>query len=113
MSKFDDAHSIRAAFWLKATDERPWYLYIASDEIDDAKIGAAYRDVARIAQTFQDPNFDVMRVKVIGNDDPFVRAALDILQRYPAVPTRLRNRMFGQSYVEDVYIYPLPIVAGS
>lgn len=113
LSEFDRVRPIRVAFWLKATEESPWYLYIVSDEIDDTKIGAAYRDVARIAQTFQDPNFEVMRVKVIGIDDPLAYAARDVLQRYPAkIPTRLRDRVFGQAHVEGVYIYPLPIVVG-
>lgn len=102
LSEFDKVCPVRVAFWLKATDETSWYLYIASDQID-TKIGAAYRDVARIAQAFHDPNFDVMRVKVVGIDDPLVHAALDILRRYPGnSPTRLRDRIFGRTHVEAV-----------
>ena len=96
------------------SDQSPWYLYIASDQVDDTKIGAAYRDVARVAQCFHDPNFDVMRVKVVGFDDPLVDAALDIVRHYPAtIPTRLRDRLFGRTHVEAVYIYPLPISVGN
>lgn len=114
LAEFDKVRPIRVAFWLKATDETSWYLYIASDQIDNTKIGAAYRDVAHVAQTFRDPDFDVMRVKVVGIDDPFVHAALDILQRYPAkIPTRLRDRVFGRTHVAAVYVYPLPISVGS
>ncbi len=103
---------VRAAFWLKASEDSVWYLYVASDQVTDQKIRAAYGEVGRVSETIHDPNFDPFRVKLINVADPFARAALDLYRRSPVkTPTHIWGRPFGGESVEGVYLYPAPVSA--
>jgi hypothetical protein len=114
IDEFDKYVPVGAAFWLKASEDSGWYLYIASDQITDENFDVAYGEVARLARKIADPNLDLFQVKLIGVRDPFVRAALDLYRRYPArIPTRIRGRQFGGMSVEEVYLYPPPVTAVS
>ena len=109
IAELDKYVPVRAAFWLKVTEDSGWYLYIASGRITDQNVKAAYGEVARVSKTIDDPNFDLFRVKLIGVNDPFARAALELHKRFRArVPTHIRGRSFGGMSVEGVYVYPPP-----
>jgi hypothetical protein len=75
---------VRAAFWLKASEDSRWYLYIASDRITDQRIRAGYAEVGRASEAIQDPNFDPFRVKLINVGDPLAQAALALYRRTQA-----------------------------
>lgn len=110
LAEFDKQFPVQAAFWLKESEDGEWYLYVASDQINDHGIQAAYRQVLRIAGNMLDPNFGAFQVKLVGMDDLFAQAALDVLRRYPGrVPTRIRHRNFGGVGVEEAYVYASPI----
>ena len=40
--RLDQYVPVKAAFWVKDSEEGQWYLYIASDQITDTNLGAAY-----------------------------------------------------------------------
>jgi hypothetical protein len=108
--EFDRYASLKAAFWLKASDDDHRYLYLTSDQIDEAGVYPAYGEVARL--TIQDPPeyLDPMRVKVISGKDPLAQAAFEYNNRFPqSRPLRLNWQMFGGTFIEDGYIYP-PLV---
>jgi hypothetical protein len=108
--EFDRFKPVKAAFWLKASDEDQRYLYLASDGIDDTNFDVAYGEVLRLANQFPSPYLDPFRVKVIGGEDPKAQAAVDINRRFPgSMPTRLGGQSFGGIFVDDVYIYPSPV----
>lgn len=110
LTEFEKKIPIQAAFWIKDSEEGRWYLYVASDQINDHNIKVAYGEVLRIARTMRDPNFDPFQVKAIGADNPLARAAMDVLQRYPGrLATHFHSRVFGGVGVEEGYIYPSPI----
>jgi hypothetical protein len=112
LEEFDKYIPVRAAFWLKVNEDSGWYLHIASDQISDKNVDVAYREVGRVGKTINDPNLDLFQVKVIGVDNPFARAALDLYKRSKArVPTHIRGRSFGDMSVEGVYVYPPPLAA--
>ncbi len=109
---FEQYVAVQAAFWLKATEDSSWYLYVASDQITDENFDVVYGDVAKTVRKIQDPNLDLFRVKVLGTDDPRARAALDVYRRFPGrVPTRVRAGEFGPMGAEGVYLYPPPATA--
>src|SRR3954449_4517715 len=81
--EFDRYEPVKAAFWLKASDEEQRYLYLASDRIDDTNFDVAYREVLRLANEMRSPYLDPFRVKLIGGEDPLALAALDINKRFP------------------------------
>jgi hypothetical protein len=105
---------VQAAFWLRERDSDEWYLYLASDQINDSNFDRAYREVLRIVRPQQSLWIDPFQVKVIGIDDPVAKAALDLMREYPGrLPTRYHGRHFGGLSVDEVYIYPLPLPASA
>jgi len=113
LDEFERCVPVRAAFWLKASEDSGRYLHIASDHITDQNIAVAYGEVLRLGAMIQDPRFDPFQVKLIGVDNPLARAVLDIYQRFPArIPTRVGSMNFGGSSIEGLYIYP-PAVSTS
>lgn len=114
IEEFDKYVPVRAAFWLKINEDSGWYLHISSDQITDENFDVVYGEVAKVAKKIDDPNFDLFQVKLIGTDDPFARAALNLYAQFRArVPTNIRGRSFGGMSVEGVYVYPPPVVAVS
>src|SRR5262245_60223734 len=91
LSQFRWYAPIRAAFWLKDSDEGNWNLYVASDQITDKNFDLAYSEVGRITEQLQDPWLSPFQVKVLGADHRLAKAALDVLQHLPRkMPVRLR-----------------------
>ncbi len=112
IDEFEQYVPIQAAFWLKATEDSSWYLYVASDQITDENFDVVYGDVAKAVRKIQDSNLDLFRVKVLGIDDSRAKAALDVYRRFPGrVPTRIRAQDFAPMGAEGVYLYPPPATA--
>lgn len=108
--EFSKTFPVSAAFWLKERESDERYLYLASDQINDANFDLAYREVLRIIPPNQSLWIDPFQVKVVATCAPAAQAALDVMQKYPAqIPTRYHGRPFGDLSVDEVYIYPLPL----
>src|SRR5207249_2236959 len=107
LSAFDKVTPVRVAFWLKENDGGRWHLYIVSDDISDENFDLAYGEVIRLANQAQDPDFDPLRVTVLGPHEPLAKAALDVHQRYRGkAMISLRETYFGGVGAEEVYVYP-------
>jgi hypothetical protein len=112
-SEFDRRTPLQAAFWLKESEVGQWYLYLVSSQINDSNFDLAYGEVHRLVRG-PNPWLDSFQVKVAGVDEPVAKAVIEIQQKYPgSLPARLRNRMLGGLSVDDVYIYPVPVLAPS
>jgi hypothetical protein len=110
LAEFQAFRPIQTAFWLKDSEERFWWLYVASEQISDKNIDVAYGEVVKVAHALKEPNFDMMRVKLIGKKHPLAKAAAELRQRYPAGgPLRIQNQFFGDLFIEEVYVYPAPV----
>jgi hypothetical protein len=108
--EFDKYEPVKAAFWLKASDEDHRYLYIASEQITDTNFDVAYGEVLRLAGKMQSIYLDPFRVKLIGADDSLAKAAVEIHRRFPGrTATRFGGKTFGGISVDEVYIYPSPL----
>jgi hypothetical protein len=103
---------VQTAFWLKDSEAGQWYLFIASDQIDDSNIDVAYGEVLRVANEIGSPYLDPFQVKPIAASDPLAQAALDIRRRYPgSTATRFGSKNFGGMSIEAAYIYPVSVSA--
>jgi hypothetical protein len=102
---FDKIYPVKAAFWLKASDDDYRYLFIASDSIDESNIDRAYRDVLRLVAQLQTPYLDPFRVKLISGTDELALAAVQ-KRSTSRFRTRVGGGMFGGQSVDDVYLYP-------
>jgi hypothetical protein len=108
--RLDKYFPVKAAFWVKESEEGHWYLYIASDQISDRNLDMAYGEVLRLAGQMASPYLDPFQVKLIPTSDPLAQAALDILRRYPGMmATRFGSKNFGGMGVDGVYIYPASV----
>jgi hypothetical protein len=108
--RLDKYVPVRAAFWVKDSEEGHWYLYIASDQINDTNLGSAYGQVLRLAGELASPYFDPFLVKLIPTSDPLAQAALDIHRRYPGrMSTRFGGTSFGGMGVDGVFLYPASV----
>lgn len=111
--EFDRYMPLKAAFWLKSSDDYR-YFYLTSDRIDDSTMGDAYREVVRLAQQLRLSDLDMFRIKVVAGDDPMAEAAAEQIRKYPdSTGKRFGYRTFGERFFEDGYLYPLllPVAA--
>jgi hypothetical protein len=113
LREFQKYAPVQAAFWLKESEDGPWYLYVASDRITNENVDAGYGEVVRITGSMRDPWFDPTYVKLIGSDERKAKAAAELQRRYPGrFPLRFHDQAFGGVSVEEGYIYPpLPAAA--
>jgi hypothetical protein len=110
--RLDKSLPVSAAFWLKDSEDGSWYLYVASDQIDDQSIGPAYGEVLRAASEIASSDLDPFRVKLIPASDPLAQAALDIQRRFPGtMATRIGGTRFGGTSIEGAYLYPTSVTA--
>ena len=107
VSRLRNHFNVEAAFWLKAEDDGPWYLYVAVPQLGDSTVGGAYGEVLRVAAEMPEPKIDPFQVKIIGADGPVARAVLELQQRYPGRirPRHQGLRLAGVSTAE-IYLYP-------
>jgi hypothetical protein len=109
LAEFGKKYPVTAAFWVKEAEDPFWYLYLVSDQISDANFDEAYREVLRISRALQDPYFDPFRVKLRVRPE-WTQAATEFQKRFPLkTGTRIRGGNFGETSVDEVYIYPSPI----
>lgn len=104
--EFDRYKPVRAAFWLTEADSKEWYLYLASDQINDQNFDLAYGEVLRILRTGQSLWLDPFQVKVVGTDSTVAKAALEVMKNTSTLPTWYHGRRFGNLSVDEVLIYP-------
>jgi hypothetical protein len=109
LEEFDKRYPVKAAFWLKETDDPFWYLYIASDHVSDTNLKDAYGEVLNVAKAVRD--LDPFRVKLQVKPE-WVQAAMDVQGRFSVkTGTRFHGGTFGGYSVDEVYIYPTPSAA--
>lgn len=105
LEEFAKTTPVVVAYWVEEDEGRPWTLFIASDPMEAKNIQMNYREVMRISQELNDPNFDPFRVTLVGLDDPMAGAVLEIYKGHSAkIPLRLRGRTVGDVYIEDAYL---------
>jgi hypothetical protein len=101
---------VQAAFWLRESDSDEWYLYLASDRINDSNFDLAYAEVLRIVPAGHSLWLDPFQVKVVGTETQVARVALDFMKKYPGkFPTRYKGGQFGDLSSDEVVMYPLPL----
>ena len=101
-----DGFDVKAAFWLYTSEADQWYLYIASDEVDQQGLFEAYKAVGRAMRQLPDLRIDPFQVKLVAPDDPVAKAVIDFLaKRQTRVPARIRGTRLGEILIEDAYLY--------
>jgi hypothetical protein len=108
LGEFQKYALVQTAFWLKESEEGPWYLYVASPQITDENVDEGYGEVVRITSSMRDPWFDPTHVKLIGAEERMAKAAVELQQRYPGrAPLRFHDQALDGLSIAEGYIYPL------
>jgi hypothetical protein len=103
---------VPAAWWMKTSEEGQWFLYIASKEVDDLGITAAYRKVHSLIRPLEQLWVDRFEVKLVGPENPITQDVLAIFTRYgERVATRYGGNRLGNVSIDGAYLYPPPPVA--
>lgn len=112
LGALEERMHVTAAFWVRTSEDGPWYLHVASDEVTDSSRKTAYGTVLELTTGSNlDPNLDPFSIKLISTGDRLAQAAIEIQNRYPGrMPTRVRAP-FGSFPAEEAYIYPVPVKA--
>ena len=110
---FNDYVSIAAAFWINPADSEDWFLYLASTEINDENIRAAYGEVLRRIGSNRKQWLDVFQIKLLNSSNPLAAEVVEIRNRYPLkIPARYNGSSIAGLAIDGAYIYP-PITAPS
>ncbi len=108
----EEGFDVSAAWWMKTSEEGQWFLYIASKEVDDLGIAAAYRKVHSLIRSLGQLWVDRFEVKLVGPENPITQEVLAILSRYGGrVATRYGGKRLGNVSIEEAYFYPPPVAA--
>lgn len=97
---------VRAAFWVKPTDEDRWSLFIATPLFDQVGAIAAYQQVLQVLRTLDEAWISSSDLSLIGENHEWAQAVCDVLREYPNRRATKPGRPTLRG-VDDVYIYPL------
>jgi hypothetical protein len=101
-----DNFDVKAAFWLYTSEADQWFLYIASDAVNQKGIIEAYKAVYRAMRQMPDLRIDRFQVKLVAPDDSVAKAVIDFQSKQHArLPTRIRATNLGGVYIENAYLY--------
>jgi hypothetical protein len=88
-------------------------LYLASTEINDENIRAAYGEVLRRIGSNRKQWLDVFQIKLLNSSNPLAAEVVEIRNRYPLkIPARYNGSSIAGLAIDGAYIYP-PITAPS
>ena len=110
LRRLNNYRTVKAAFWLKASESPYRYLYFACDRTDTHKEDLSYQELLPVFDELNDPELDPFRLKVVSADHPLVRDAVKKAEQFPlSLGRRSGGSRFGDLFAEDLYIYPLPV----
>jgi len=104
---FNEYAPVDAAFWINPADSEQWYFYIASSEIRDDNIRAAYGEVLRRISKYKNQWLDPVQIKLLNCADPLAAKVIEIRDRYPLkTPMRYNGTSIAGLAIDGAYIYP-------
>ena len=98
--------NLTAAGWAKTLDDGRWYLYVASNRVEENGLIVAYRELNTVVRELSDAWISLDDIKLIGKDNSATSDFVDLAQRYSGSVPSLALRRLGSMTVEDIYIYP-------
>lgn len=102
-----DQFEIRVAFWVKASADSLWELWLASSAVDPKNIGDALGEVYDVLNKIPDCGVTPLEITLIECSNPIARAAVALRDRYYSrVPVRYQGKRLGNLTTEELLIYP-------
>jgi len=101
-----DGNSVRAAAWVKTAEEGLWFLYLATEIIDQVGPAAAYRAVHGSLKKLEDLPLNGSQIKLVGPSNPIAVGLQNIANRSPVkLSTRFGAETLGSLAVDQGYVY--------
>ena len=101
-----DNIDVKVAFWLYTSETDQWFLYIATDLVNQIGITDAYKTVLRSMRQLPDLRFDRFQLKLVPPGDATAKAILDFRSMiHVALPTEIRSSNLGGVYIEHAILY--------
>jgi hypothetical protein len=103
-----EGNTVSAAFWAKPADEDHWTLYIVMKSVDQEGTSAAYREILRVLRTLGNSSITSSDVKAIGEKQPIAQDVIELMKLFRGRgPVRLRDRLLGETPMDEVYLYTM------
>jgi len=101
-----DGHSVSAAAWIKADEDDPWLLFVATDLYDREGPAATYRAAHASLDKLDDLLISSSRINLISSGGPVAQDLRELSQRHPkrsGFPLRVDR--LGSMTAERAYVY--------
>ena len=104
---FDQVCEVSVAYWVVPAESSRAFLYVASDEINDATIGDRYGDVIRLIRGSSYIHLDSINVKLVNTTDLSASDALRLRNEGKGTFAVWYGRTWlGNIGIDNCYIYP-------
>ena len=101
-----DGFDVKAAFWLYTSEADQWFLYIASDAVNQKGITEAYKAVGRAMRQLPDLQIDPFQVKLVARmTRSRRRSSTSFPSNMPGCRRGSGRSNLGEVYIENAYIY--------
>jgi hypothetical protein len=112
LNLFSSLWPYRIAFWLCSSEDSLNNLCVAFDEIEVVSRREWISRLLDVLHNHPEIELDTARVRAMDSQHPFALQAQETSARFPrSVGKHLGQSLFGGKVVDDVYIYPAPVLA--
>ncbi len=104
---------VTAAAWIKTSDDGQWFLYIASQVVDEKGYAAAYREVQTTIRNIPKFSIGPFDVRLVSSSHALVSDVKKLYTKFPAsLQTQFGGSQLGKMNIEEALIYP-PVLAST
>jgi len=108
---YSSVFKLQAAFWLYDHESQEWRLFLATPLVDEFGSLAAYTNLQQPLRSIQPTDLSLENISVSSPRKPLVKA----IKRGSRIANgaeviRLTRNTIGGIYIEDAYVYKLPLL---
>jgi hypothetical protein len=102
----EDNIDVKAVYWLYTSESDLWYLYIATDLVDQIGITEAYKKVLKAMKQLPNLRIERFRLKLVSPADKVASAIVGFarMRRGPS-PTEIQSSTLGGMHIEHAFVY--------
>lgn len=110
VSPYSSDFKLQAAFWFYDHESQEWRLFLATPLVDEFGSLAAYKNLQQPLRSIQPTDLSLENISVSSPRKPLVKA----IKRASRIANgaegiRLTRNTIGGMYIEDAYVYKLPL----
>ena len=98
---------VTVAAWVKTSEEGSWFLYIATEEVDNKGLVNAYREVYGLLRSIEGTCISTSDIKLVGKKNAITTDLMAVRNRVAHGSGALHSLSIGSISAEEVYAYPI------